>query len=95
MSLPLSAMDIAGAAAWCVGGVVFSLVYFEALRRTVRMFGAADGWYRPVAYTLARIALAGGLLVVAALQGALPLLAAFLGFLIGRSIALRRARRTG
>jgi hypothetical protein len=95
MSLGIAPLEAAVAAGWCLGGIAFALAYFEALRRTVGMFVAGGGWARPAALTVARIALAGGLLFAAATQGVLPLLAAAFGFLVGRSLALRRARRMG
>jgi hypothetical protein len=86
---------LAFASAWVVAGFAFGLGYFAALRRTVELYGARVARLVPIALTLGRIAAAILFLGLAVAQGALPLLAAFLGFLLARSLALRAARETG
>jgi hypothetical protein len=85
---------LAVASAWAVAGFGFGLGYFAALRRTVEFYGAGRASLVPIALTLGRIAAAIVFFSLAARFGALPLLAAFLGFLLARSLALRAAWRT-
>jgi hypothetical protein len=89
------ASTVALASAMAVAGLVFGLAYFAALRWTVSLYGSGYGHLGPAALTLGRIAAATIFLIVAARLGALPLLAAFLGFLLARGLALRRLRRLG
>ena len=75
------------------GGVVFGLLYFAALKRSITQYVGGKSWPAPLALTLGRIGAAAGFLFVAAKLGAVPLLAAFVGFLIARAMALRAERR--
>ena len=76
-------------------GLVFGLTYFAVMKRTVALFVRSDGWVQPLALTLARIGAVVVFLFLAAKLGAAPLLAAFIGFLIARTLALRAERRAG
>jgi len=76
-------------------GFAFGLAYFAALKRTVTVFAGGRGWRAPLALTLARIGAAIVFLGIAAKLGAVSLLAAFIGFVLARSIALRLAQRSG
>lgn len=75
-------------------GLVFGLVYFAALRRTIALFAEGRSWFGPLALTLGRVVAAVIFLGVAAHLGVASLLAAFIGFLLARTIALRAVRRT-
>lgn len=75
-------------------GFAFGLLYFAALKRSVAMFADARGVLAPLGLTLARFAAAVVLLGLAAQLGAAALLAAFVGFLLARNLALRLARRS-
>lgn len=90
----MSNVGLALAAAWVVAGLGFGFGYFAALRRTVELYGAQGTRLVPIALTLGRIAGASLFLGFAAAYGTLPLLAAFLGFLVARSLALRAVRET-
>ena len=83
------------ASAMVVAGLVFGLGYFAALRQTVNLYGSGRGRLGPVVLTLGRIAGATIFLILAARFGALLLLAAFLGFLMARGLALRAFGRLG
>ena len=83
------------AAAMAIAGFAFGRLYFAMLRRTVAFFAAGQGWLRPLVLTLGRIGGAVALFAIAARLGAAALMAAFLGFLMARAIALRIARRAG
>jgi hypothetical protein len=77
-----------------LAGLIFGLLHFAVLRRTVEFYSAGRGRLAAAALTLGRIAGAIVFFVLAARLGALPLLSAFLGFLLARTLALRPARRT-
>lgn len=81
------------ASAMVVAGLAVGLGYFAVLRRTVQLYGSGHSHLAPVALSLARIIGAAAFLAFAARLGAPSLLAAFLGFLAARTVALRRARR--
>ncbi|HUK07427.1 MAG TPA: ATP synthase subunit I [Stellaceae bacterium] len=76
-----------------VAGVAFGLIYFAVLRRTSVLLAAGGGWTAPLAFTAARICGAVIFLTLAAELGAASLLAAFIGFLVARAIAVRVVRR--
>ncbi len=76
-------------------GLLFGLLYFAALKRSVTLLVGHKGWLGPLTLTLARIGAAVGLLLMAAKLGAAPLLGGFAGFLIARALALRAQRRAG
>ena len=78
---------------WAVSGLFFGLGYFIVLQRTAGLLAGGRGRLLPVALTSGRIAAAILFLGVAARFGVLPLLTAFLGFLLARALALRAARR--
>jgi phosphotransferase system glucose/maltose/N-acetylglucosamine-specific IIC component len=82
--VPVSAMLVAG--------VVFGIGYFAALRRTVKLYGTRH-FAAPTALTLGRLLGAALFLGFAVRFGALPLLAAFLGFLLVRALTMRAMRR--
>ena len=75
-------------------GIVLGLLYFRALLWNAESF-ASDGASLPgVALLVGRFGMLGFLLLLAALQGALPLLVSTLGLLIGRALLMRRVRLT-
>ena len=76
-----------------LAGLALGRAYFVALKRSIALFVGRKGWFGLL--TLGRICAAAGLLFVAAKLGAVPLLAAFIGFLIARTLALRAERRAG
>jgi len=75
-------------------GLVYGIVHFAALRRTIVLYSAGRGSLAAAALTLGRIAGTIVFFCLAAKLGALPLLSSFLGFLLARTLALRAARRT-
>ncbi len=79
--------------AMALAGFGFGFLYFAALHRTAILFASQRGWLFPVALTLLRIGAAAGFLTLAAKLGAAPLLSAFAGFLLARTLALRIAGR--
>jgi NhaP-type Na+/H+ or K+/H+ antiporter len=85
----MTAHEIAGIALSAGFGLVLGLAYFRLLRLAVSAQLAARGHRRAALLHLARPALAVPCLVLAARLGALPLLAAMVGFLLARRLALR------
>ena len=77
-----------------LAGLVVGFVHFAALRRTVDLYSAGRGRLAVAALTFGRITAAIVFFGLAARLGVLPLLSAFLGFLLARLLALRAPRRT-
>lgn len=73
-------------ALWLAGGFLIGLVYFRLVRHSADlMLSGREG--RPLfglLLVLVRLVGLGGVLVIAAMQGAGPLIAAAVGLLIGR-----------
>ena len=91
----MTAMHTLGvlAAVWLASGVLFGFAYFALLRRTVGYFTSSRGHFLPAALTVGRLAAAAAFFWWAARSGVMPTLAAFLGFLIARAVALQAMRR--
>jgi F1F0 ATPase subunit 2 len=85
------ALTMAAALAGLAGG----LLYFAALRRTVTLLASGESWIGALTWSLGRFGAAVIMLLLLARLGAAPLLAALLGFLAARAIAIRAARRAG
>jgi len=92
MTMPIFAPGLEAATAF-LGGLAFGCAYFAVLRRTVDFYTAGRGLLVPALLTVGRLATAILFLAVAARVGALPLLLAFLGFLVARMLALFAARK--
>jgi hypothetical protein len=78
-----------------LAGLAFGLLYFAALRRTADLCSNKRSRIGAAALTVCRLAGAVVLFALAARLGAGALLAAFLGFLLARTIALRSVGRAG
>jgi hypothetical protein len=78
--------------AMAFAGLIFGLLYFALLRRSVTLFATGRGWAGPLGLTILRIGAVVGFLFFAAKLGAATLVAAFIGFLIARVLALRVER---
>ena len=91
LPLPLLALALG------LAGMVFGLIYFALLRRTVVVMAAGAGRGLPMAalLTLGRIAGVAVFLMLAAKLGATALLSAFIGFLLARAITMHAARSAG
>ncbi len=87
-------MDLAILAIWVAGGGIIGLVYFRTVRRSAVLLlsGRRGGPWLGLALVLLRLTGLGAVLVIAAMQGAGPLLAASLGLLIGRFAVMRTYR---
>jgi N-ATPase, AtpR subunit len=75
-------------------GFAFGLLYFATLKRSIAVFAGGRGLLAALGLTLARFAAAVVFLGLAAQFGAAVLLAALVGFLLARTLALRSARRS-
>jgi len=94
--LPMPAVDLATAALlvlFAAAGLAAGLAHFHMVALTARAVTAGN-LARSLAATAGRFALTGPVLVVAALQGAGPLLAAAAGLLAGRRLVMRREGRS-
>ncbi len=78
--------------AWFAAGAALGAVFLFLLSRTVAAVQIPGARLSAVAYAVLRFALAAGVLILAAQQGALPLLAALAGFLVTRFVVIRRVR---
>ena len=76
-----------------LAGFVFGLFYFAAVERTAVLLAAKRGLLGPISLTLGRVVAATLFLALAAQFGDASLLSAFLGFLLARAVALRKAGR--
>ena len=79
-----------GLAAHLAAGFALGLVYFLAIWRSARLFGEGGRARSVLALTIARIALLGGALTLASLEGAPRLLAITLGALIARAALVHK-----
>ena len=92
MMQPAFAPSIATAGAF-FAGFVFGFAYFVVLRRTIDLYIAGRGRLVPSLLTFGRLAAVTLFLMITARNGALPLLASFIGFLMARTMALRVVRK--
>jgi F1-F0 ATPase (N-ATPase) AtpR subunit len=95
MTGPALASSIAVAAIFAVAGLGFGLAYFTVLQRSVHSYIAGSGQLLAAALTLGRFAVAALFFGFAARVGALQALAAFIGFLAARTLALYAVRSVG
>ncbi len=91
-ALPVALGPALAAAA---AGLAFGIPYFAALQRSVARYVEGGGRFRVAALTAARLAAAIGFFALAAHFGTMVLIAGFIGFLLARTFALRRARGIG
>jgi hypothetical protein len=70
-------------------GIVAGTLYFALLRWNTELYLDGDRIWPAVAVQVARLSALAGLLIVAVLHGALPLLLTALGVLIARPFVIR------
>jgi F1F0 ATPase subunit 2 len=75
-----------------VAGIILGLLYFRSLWWNAHRFTGGGPLATTIAVMIGRFVLLGGLLTLASLEGALPLLVMALGILIARSVVIRRIR---
>ena len=79
-------------AAWLCTGIGVGALYFWMLWRSALSLGAGGGAATSIALLAGRLAALGGVLFLASLSGAAPLLTAALGILVARFAFMRRVR---
>ena len=86
--------DILTLAGWTAGGVMLGLLYFRLVQSSADMLLSErrNGPWLNVTLVLLRMVGLGGMLIIAAMNGASPLLAASVGVLIGRHFVMRAVR---
>jgi F1F0 ATPase subunit 2 len=84
------AMSLIAIAVSFAAGLLAGAFHYLTLWWNVRLFTAGGSALKAVAIQLARLALIATVLIVVTRFGALPLLAAMLGLLASRAVALRR-----
>jgi F1F0 ATPase subunit 2 len=87
-SLPVGAMPISIAAHLIAGGAG-GVLYFRGLWWNASLLSQGGRTAAAIILLVGRFALLGGMLTLASLEGALPLLVTALGVLIGRSAVMR------
>jgi hypothetical protein len=80
----------ASLAAHLVAGLGLGFVYFNAVWRSARLYAEGGRPAAAIALAVGRFLVLGGLLALASLEGAWPLLAVAGGVLLGRPLAMRR-----
>lgn len=78
---------------FAAAGLLLGAGYFASLRRGVRLSIVSHAWLQYVLRAMARIAAAALFFMFAVRWGVPALLAAFVGFLAARRLAVRSARR--
>lgn len=73
-------------------GVVAGALFFGGLWWNARLFGTGGSTRTMILVMVGRYALLGGLLTLASLQGAMPLLLMAAGVLVARFLVMRRVR---
>ena len=79
-------------AAHLAAGIALGVFYFRSLWWNARRFAAGGRAITAAALMIVRFALLGGLLTLASLEGAPPLLMMALGVLTARPVVIRRVR---
>lgn len=81
-------------AIWLTAGGMTGLIYFRLVRHSADLLLSRrrGGPWLGVALVLLRLGSLGGVLFIASMQGAGPLLSASLGLMIGRFTVMRSAR---
>ena len=91
-SLSIDALMLLSLPAHLAAGIVLGVLYFRSLWWTARRFTGGGLATTTIALMIGRFVLLGGLLTLASLEGASPLLVMTLGVLIARFMVMRRVR---
>jgi F1F0 ATPase subunit 2 len=90
-ALPASA-EVVSLVIHLAAGIVLGILYFRGLLWSVRRFFNGSSLVATMALMIGRFVLLGGLMTLASLEGALPLLVLTLGVLAARAAVIRRVR---
>ena len=98
MTLPLlnsppSWAELLSLAAFLAAGVALGMLYFHSLWWNARRIVGGDRAVLTIVLTIGRFVVLGGVLTLASLQGAAPLLMISVGLFIGRYAVMRRVRK--
>jgi F1F0 ATPase subunit 2 len=88
----ISTFDGIWLVAHLAAGIVAGFLYFHCLWWNTRLFAEDGGTAAPIVLMIARFVLLGGLLTLASLEGAMPLLLMALGVFMARFMVMRRIR---
>jgi hypothetical protein len=88
--MSITASDCLMPPIYIAAGIVAGILYFRCLAWNVRLFSEGGSATMTIVLMAGRIALLGGMLGLASLQGALPLLLMALGVFIARLAITRR-----
>ncbi len=91
-SVPYAWPTALGLAAHIVAGVGLGTLYYTAVWWSAQLFGTGGRTRLNIALIIGRIGVLGGLLFVASLEGAVPLLTVAVGVLIARPMIMRALR---
>jgi F1F0 ATPase subunit 2 len=81
-------------APWLLAGIALGAVHMHLITRTVAAIEPPAANRAAVVWLLLRFGVAAAVLALAAMRGAGPLLTVLAGFLLSRTVAIRRARRS-
>jgi F1F0 ATPase subunit 2 len=73
-------------------GILLGVIYFRGLWWNARLLASGGHLATSIALLLGRFALLGGILTLASLEGALPLLVMAMGILVARYAVMRGLR---
>jgi hypothetical protein len=93
LALDATAMTVALPAFFLLAGGFVGAIHFAMVAADARALVTGEGMLRTIVFRLGRVALSGGLLVVAARSGAPSLIAAAAGMLAARQWAIARFGR--
>lgn len=89
---PFDALTLLTLGACFIAGIPAGLLYFAGLWWNARLFAERGRTGLTILLMLGRLAMLGGVLTLAARQGAMPLLSMALGVFIARFAVMRRVR---
>lgn len=75
---------------WLAAGVILGAAYMHLIARSVAAIETPAAYPFAAVWLILRIGLAGAVLALAAMQGVGPTLAVLAGFLLARTVAIRR-----
>ncbi len=88
----MSAGYLLQATGWLFAGAALGGVYLYLIARSLAAIHAASAWYAAALYLALRIGLAVAAFALAAMSGAAALLLMLAGFLLARTVVIRRVR---
>ena len=90
--IPLHVVRFSELAAYLAAGIALGVLHFSSLWWVVRLFAGGGSLLTVIGLTIGRFVLLGGVLALASLEGAMPLLLVAVGSMAGRFVVTRRLR---